>query len=183
MPANTKPKVKPAPQPGSVTKDDIMKIYLYRHLLRNLDRNLKALKAEEMKEAPSVKGPRAAAVLARLWANDDLGLPPAPQKVIAHDLGIGETVVGAMLKRFRTRRMNNPPCVELISDGFAREKWYKITEAGKQELSRWMFAHYTHSSFMELIKTIPPNATNVFRTLMALKKEVETQIGASGNSV
>lgn len=72
---------------------DLVKIYIYRHLLRNMESKRKAREEQEKRQAPRVKGPRAAALLARLWANEDLGLQPIPQKVIAHELGLGESEV------------------------------------------------------------------------------------------
>src|SRR5258708_21243357 len=82
----------------------ILEIYRYRHLLRNLRLLHEQRKREERETAPSVKGPRVAAVLARLWATEDLGLPSASQKVIGVDLGIAPSEIGKMLKLLRSEK-------------------------------------------------------------------------------
>jgi DNA-binding MarR family transcriptional regulator len=155
---------------------DVVKIYLYRHLLRNIESQRRAIEIQCRKTAPHVRGPRVAALLSRLWACEDLGLPSVAQKAIAQDLGMGEGDVGKMLKKLRAKGSTGEPCVELVSDGFGRENIYKITKYGRQELENWILAHNTHTSFLDLIKNIPPDLKNVARTLDALRKEVRQEL-------
>jgi DNA-binding MarR family transcriptional regulator len=150
---------------------DVVKIYLYRHLLRNVETQRRAIEKQCRRTAPHISGVRVAALLARLWAIDDLSLPSVPQKAIARDLGMGEGDVGKLLKRLRGKGVTGEPCVELVSDGFGRENIYRITKYGRQELENWILAHNTHTSFLDLIKNIPPDLKNVARTLDALRKE------------
>jgi DNA-binding MarR family transcriptional regulator len=155
---------------------DLVKIYVYRHLLQNMETTRRSTRLEEKKQAPRVKGPRAAALLARLWANEDLNLPATPQKVISHELGLGESEVTKMLKDLRSTA-NGERCVELISDGYAREKLYQITDAGKRALECWILAHYTHGSFLDLVKKVIPDAKNVGLTLDWLRGEARRNLG------
>jgi len=89
---------------------------------------------------------------------------------------MGEGDVGKMLKKLRAKGSTGEPCVELVSDGFGRENIYKITKYGRQELENWILAHNTHTSFLDLIKNIPPDLKNVARTLDALRKEVRQEL-------
>jgi hypothetical protein len=155
---------------------EVTKIYIYRHLLRNMNPGPKANRTEGQKRPPRLKGPRAAAVLARLWVNDDLKLAPTPQKVIAHDLGIGESEVAKMLKDLRNERVG-PPCVTLVSNAYARENLYTITPEGKRELEDWILDYSTHGSFLNLIKRIEPNMSSVPPMLTELRKEIKERLG------
>jgi hypothetical protein len=158
---------------------DVVKIYVYRHLLQNLESTRRAMRQQEKIQAVKVKGPRAAALLARLWANDDLQLPATPQKVISHDLGLSDSETTKLLKEFRSPSKNGERCVELISDGFSREKHYRITDAGKRALASWVLIHYTHESFHELIKEAAPVAKNVTLSLNWLKSEAKRKLGVA----
>lgn len=160
----------------AATVADLAKIYLYRHLLRNMESKRRAIEAQQQKRAPRVKGQRVAAVLARLWANDDLGLDPTPQKVIARDLGMGESDVTNMMRDLREPGSTGP-CVVLVSDRYSRENFYKITEIGKQELENWVLAYYTHDSFLDILKKMIPNTKNVALNLDALRREVKQRLG------
>lgn len=163
-------------EPAKALAGDVSRIYIYRHLLRNIASKRRAIEVQQQKRAPRVKGPRAAAVLARLWADKDLGLDPTPQKVIAHELGIGESEVTKTLRAFRNAG-SGAPCVTLVSDAYTRENLYEISEAGKQELENWILAYYTHDSFFELIRRIKPNTKNIAPMLTELRKEVRQRLG------
>ena len=157
---------------------DVVKIYVYRHLLQNLESTRRSMRQQEKMQAVKVKGPRAAALLARLWANDDLKLPATPQKVISHDLGLSDSETTKLLKEFRSHSKEGERCVELMSDRFSREKLYQITDAGKRALESWILIHYTHESFPELLKEVAPFAKDVKINLNWLKSEARRKLGA-----
>jgi len=137
----------------------IRDVYRYRHLLRNLRALHEQRKREEREEAPKIKGPRAAAVLARLWATEDLSLPSASQKVLGVDLGIAPSEIGKILKHLRSEKPG-PPCVTLVSDQFDRENIYEITDEGKRQLTQWLFFHIAPGPYREsanaILKEIDP---------------------------
>src|SRR5208282_3679910 len=72
-----------SPTASAEVATDVIRIYLYRHLLRNIESQRRAIEIQCRRTAPHVRGPRVAALLARLWASEDLGLPSVPQKAIA----------------------------------------------------------------------------------------------------
>jgi len=162
-------------QLANLMRVEIAKIYIYRHLLRNIESSRRAIEKEQQERAPRITGPRAAALLARLWANQDLRLSPTPQKVLAHDLGLGESEVAKMLRVFRDAR-SGAACVTLVSPPHARESLYEISEAGKKELENWILAYSTHDSFQDLIRKIKPSMKNVSPMLAELRTEVRQRL-------
>jgi DNA-binding MarR family transcriptional regulator len=158
---------------SSAIVQDVAKILVFRHLIRNLESERKERDAREKKQAPRIKGPRSAAVLARLWCSDELSLAPVPQKVIARELGMRDSEVTKAFKELRREKQGSKPCVELVSDNFRRERVYKITRFGKEELERWIVASYGHTSFLDTLIRKPPGPEYVDGVLASLKEEVE----------
>ena len=131
----------------------ILDIYRYRHLLRNLSPLYEERKREEREKAPRITGARVAAVLARLWATEDLGLSSVPQKSIGEDLDIAPSEIGKLLKQLRSDKQG-PACVKLVSDQFGREHVYEITDEGKRQLTQWLFFHVAPRPYREAANAI-----------------------------
>lgn len=144
-------------------------IFRYRHLLMNFE-------SEYRKRARRVRGPRAAAVLARLWANEDLGLQPTSQKVVGFDLGIGPSELGKILADLRKPGTSSEGCVKLVSDQYSRQNLYEITGTGKQELESWLLVSYAPRPFMEFITNMSPNPDKVIKLVESLKRKVKEDI-------
>ena len=154
----------------------ITKIFVYRHLLNNLESTRREINEQEQVRAPRIKGPRAAALLARLWANEDMALPATPQKVISRDLGLSDSEASSFLGSFAAE-VNGERFVELVAHNSRREKLYKITAAGKRDLYEWVLVHYTHGSFPQLLQSLIPHNENRSRSLEWLQGEVRQSLG------
>ena len=152
-----------------------LEVYRYLHLLRNLHLLYGERKREEEEKAPSIPGPRAAAVLARLWATEDLGLPNAAQKVIAIDLGMAASELALILKELHGEQ-SGKSCVQRVSAPLSRENIYEITEEGKQQLTEWFFSRIAPGSYgeatVEMIRQSAMDASRVAKFVEALKSQV-----------
>jgi DNA-binding MarR family transcriptional regulator len=164
------------PQGQADVEITITKIFVYRHLLNNLESTRQEIRKQEQVRAPRIKGPRVAALLARLWANEDLELPATPQKIISRDLGLSDSEASSILGSL-AQEVNGESFVELIANNSRREKLYKITNAGKRELYEWVLAQYTHGSFPQLVKSLIPNHENRIRSLEWLQNEIRHSLG------
>lgn len=150
-------------------------IFRYRHLLRNLWSEYERRNEEERQRAPRVRGPRWAATLARLWANEELQLDATYQKDIAGDLGLSTSELGKMMTAFRKC---SPPCVKLVSDPMGRGNVYEITDAGKEQLTNWLLAHNAPAPLIEYMVKISPDRTKITQLIEALKATVRRRLSS-----
>lgn len=186
-PPRAKGDARPSPStqpPGAArpnTADDVEKLFVtifrYRHLLANLDSEIRKRNREERQRAPKVRGERPAAVLARLWADDDLGLAPTSQKRVGMDLGLDASQISDILGSLEKPGTSGGGCVKLVSDPEGPVNEYKITDAGKQELESWLLVHYAPGPFIEFVKKMDPDPKKVADLLDDLKKKVKDEVG------
>lgn len=149
----------------------IVQMYMYRHLLRNFDNEYRDKKNLEKKEAPAINGPRVGAVLARLWADAQLGQEPSSQKSYAIDLGIDQGGIGTML-----HELEGAGCVKLVSDPRGLENLYEITEKGKEQIEKWVVIHYTDKFFADLIQELSPNRKKLARAVERYVERCKEQL-------
>jgi len=171
---------KSSAEPTAITSQqagDIRKLlvaaFQYRHLLRNMANEHKKMEDEEERVAPNVKGRRAAALLARLWADRELNLQPRPQKVIGSDLGLGEGDAGRILAELREPGPNGLGCVEMVGDRYGREHCYRITDEGERQLEGWVLTHSLGSPFLNAVEGMSPDAARITKFIEMLKSEVK----------
>jgi len=168
------------PPQAEVVAELLVKASQYRHLLKNLADEHKRTEREEKRLAPNVKGRRAAALLARLWAGQELGLQPCPQKIVAVDLGLGEGDAGKILADLREPGPTGHACVKMVGDPYGRERCYEITEEGLRQLEGWVRAHYVVGDpFLKAIKGISPDPVKIAKLIKTLESEVRSSL-ASG---
>lgn len=141
----------------------ILSIYRYRHLLENL--------RQHRERNSSIITRRNAAILAWLWATEELGLPNSPQKSISHDLDMGASEVGKALETFSANNL-----VVQIEARSRREKIYKITDDGKNELNIWLrsWAGQTYINQVENLDV--PDLEPAYRLLAALKEQISKEL-------
>lgn len=158
----------------------LVKASQYRHLLKNLADEHKRTEREEKRLAPNVKGRRAAALLARLWAGQELGLEPCPQKAIAVDLGLGEGDAGKILADLREAGPTGLACVKMVGNLYGRERCYEITEEGQRQLQGWVQAHYVVGDpFVKAIERISADPAKIAKLIKILESEARSRL-ASG---
>jgi DNA-binding MarR family transcriptional regulator len=142
-------------------------IFVYRHLLRNLD----------SQPTRADLTPHGAAVLARLWADRDLNLEPKAQNIIARELGMDTGDLGKLLKKLRKPgKHGRGPRVMRVGDTEARHKTYTITDAGRDELLEWILNHDAPGPFMNFIVSVAPAEQLVSDFLKKLQQEVKNEL-------
>jgi len=158
----------------SESKEDLESLFLiihrYRHLLVNL--------ASQRRKLPSkVKADRPAAVLARLWAEEDLELRPCSQSRVGRDLGLDASAISQILGDLRKPGASGEGCVKLASDPMGRSRIYEITDTGKRELEKYLQATYAPEQLNRFIREISPKPTKVTELVEGLKGEVKKLLG------
>jgi DNA-binding PadR family transcriptional regulator len=140
-------------------------IHIYRHLISNLQRKT------NVTEHPSIPGPRAAAVLARLWAASELGLEPRVQKRLGFDLDINPSDLGGYLRKFLKDGL-----VEKLPAQSEREKLYQITAEGKKALESWMRDQYAAREYLKSFIKMDPDLRKMEGLVGALKNSVREML-------
>jgi DNA-binding PadR family transcriptional regulator len=140
-------------------------IHIYRHLISNLQRKT------NVTEHPSIPGPRAAAVLARLWAASELGLEPRVQKRLGFDLDINPSDLGGYLRKFLKDGL-----VEKLPAQSEREKLYQITPEGKKALESWMRDQYAAREYLKSFIKMDPDLRKMEGLVGALKNSVREML-------
>lgn len=141
-----------------------LSIYRYRHLLENL--------RQHRERNASIITRRNAAILAWIWATEELNLPNSPQNDISHDLDMGASEVGKALSIFSDNGL-----VVQIKSRSRREKIYQITDDGKTQLNLWLrnlagqaYMHQVEN--LEVSEVIGPGT----RLLTALKEQITREL-------
>lgn len=148
--------------------EHLLPMYRYRHLVGYL-----ANGCATVNEKSAIQGPRAAAVLALLWAQEDLRLKKCIQKTLGLHLGIRNNAeIGRIL---------NPLCesglVRLVRGKNYRVKVYEITEDGKKQLNEWLGNWYAPALFREAIRAAAPDSHKIAKLFEALQKDARTILG------
>lgn len=144
----------------------VLSVYRYRHLLENL--------RQHRERNTSIITRRNAAVLAWLWATEELNLPNSPQKEISHDLDMGASEVGNALRIF----LDNGLVVQ-IETLSRREKIYEITDAGKDQLNLWLRTWAGQAYIDQVQKIDMPDLQPAYQLLTALKEQISRELRAS----
>jgi DNA-binding MarR family transcriptional regulator len=140
--------------------DHEVAIHIYRHLIINLRKKKKPPRS-------AINGPKAAAVLARLRASEDMGLEPIPQKDLAFDLDMNPSDLGQTLGTFLESGM-----VSLAQGPSKREKLYRITSQGNAALEEWMMDHYEPPYYREAFRDMNPDKEKMLKLVQALQKHL-----------
>lgn len=153
----------------------VLAIYRHKHILNNFPPKGPAL--DEM--AFTRDAPKKAAVLARIWANEDFeGLDGRSQKEVGASINMDETSVSKIIGEFLIKP---DPLVEIIPPPHQRsqKKTYKITESGKRELENWLKAYYGVYSLEDFSKD-PRSIRMAEKYLNDLKALVAKGLGLGG---
>lgn len=140
----------------------LLPMYRYKHLVGYL-----ANRYAIANEKSPIQGPRAAAVLALLWAQEDLKLEKCIQKTLGLHLGIRNNAeIGRIL---------NPLCesdlVRLVRGKDYRVKVYEITAKGKTQLNEWLGNWYAPAPFREAIRATELDSRKIAKLVEVLRKD------------
>jgi hypothetical protein len=155
-------------------------MYTYTHLLKNLRTEREERDRKEKADAPKIAGWREAAVLARLWADAELKLAPAPQRNIAVDLDMQPGEMTGYLNKFREIPLGGgEPLVKEVKGTSRRETLHEITEAGKRELRRWVLAHYSTEALLKHVTQISPDRKKIYKLIELQRNDVRHALGVA----